>query len=392
VRVAGAWLARGATQAVAGMLTAAGRRALFVGGCVRNSLLGLEVADVDLATDALPEEVMARARAAGFHPVPTGIAHGTVTVVAHGIPHEVTTFRRDVSTDGRRAVVAFTTEVALDAARRDFTMNALYATPAGALVDPLGGLADLIARRVRFVGDPAARIAEDHLRILRFFRFHAWYADPAGGICPEGLAACAAGAAGVARLSRERVTGEMRRLLAATDPAPAVAAMAAAGVLAQVLPGATTAALAPLVHLEGQRPPDWRRRILALAPPAAVAAAGLRLARADTRQLETLARAVAGGAGLAEIAWRHGPRLAEDAALLRTAAAGGALAPGWEAEVAAGAAAVFPLGPADLAPAYAGPALGAALRAAERAWIDSGFRRSRADLLASLPAAAPGPG
>ena len=177
--------------------------------------------------------------------MPTGLAHGTVTVVAGGRPFEVTTFRRDVETFGRRAVVAFSTDLRDDAARRDFTMNALYVRPDGTVVDPLGGLPDLRAGRVRFVGDGAARIAEDYLRILRFFRFHAWYGDPAAGLDPDGLAACAALQDGLARLSRERVGAEVTKLLAAPDPAPAVGPMAAAGILARVLPGADAAALAP---------------------------------------------------------------------------------------------------------------------------------------------------
>ena len=209
---------------------------------------------------------MALAAAAGLAAVPTGIDHGTVTLLSDGQPFEVTTFRRDVETFGRHATVAFSTDIAEDAARRDFTMNALYAEPDGTLVDPLGGLADLRARRVRFVGDPARRIAEDYLRILRFFRIHAWYGDPAGGLDPEGLAACAALQEGLDSLSRERVGAEIAKLLAARDPAPAVAAMAATGILARVLPGADPRALAPLVHLEAGAglAPRWQRRLAAL--------------------------------------------------------------------------------------------------------------------------------
>ena len=182
MRVDGDWRRRAATQAVCAALAGGGHRALFVGGAVRNAILGLPVVDVDIATDAPPGAVIALVTAAGLRAVPTGLAHGTVTVVAEGLPHEVTTFRRDVRTDGRHAVVAFTDDLAADAARRDFTMNALYATPGGEVIDPLGALPDLTARRVRFVGDPAARIAEDHLRILRFFRFHARYGDPGAGM------------------------------------------------------------------------------------------------------------------------------------------------------------------------------------------------------------------
>ena len=238
MQISGDWLTNPATQAVCAALTGAGAQALFVGGCVRNALLGLPVADIDIATDAPPDRVITLCNAAGLRVVPTGIEHGTVTVLSGDIAHEVTTFRRDVTTDGRRATVAFATDITTDAARRDFTMNALYARPNGTVVDPLGGLPDLLARRVIFVGDATARIREDYLRILRFFRFHAWYADPNAGIDAEGLAACAALADGLRQLSRERVSAEMIKLLGAPDPAPAVAAMAQAGILARILPGA----------------------------------------------------------------------------------------------------------------------------------------------------------
>ena len=226
MRVSGAWLSDARTQQVLGLLADDGHTACAVGGCVRNALLGAPVTDVDIATSARPDRVMALAEGAALRAVPTGLAHGTVTVVAGGQGFEVTTLRRDVATDGRHARIAFSDRVADDAARRDFTMNALYARADGTVLDPLGGLDDLRARRVRFVGDPDNRIAEDYLRILRFFRFHAQYG--ANGPDAEGLAACAAGADGLARLSAERVTAELRKLLAAPDPAPAVAAMAQA--------------------------------------------------------------------------------------------------------------------------------------------------------------------
>ncbi len=186
-----------------------------------------------------------------------------MTAVVDGTPIEVTTFRADVATDGRRAQVAFTTDMATDAGRRDFTMNALYADAEGTVIDPLGGLPDLHAGRVRFIGRPEDRIAEDYLRILRFFRFHAWYGAPENGIDPDGLAACAGHADGVDRLARERIGWEVRKLLAAPDPAPATAAMASAGVLARCLPGADASTLAPLVHAErlAGAVPDWPTRL-----------------------------------------------------------------------------------------------------------------------------------
>jgi len=384
MRVGGEWLENAGTRAVLGCLAAGGHQALAVGGCVRNAALGQPVADVDIATDAVPDRVTALAEAAGLRVVPTGLAHGTVTVVAHGRPLEVTTFRRDVATDGRHAVVAFSDDIAADAARRDFTINALYADAGGRVIDPLGsGLADLAARRVRFVGDAHARIAEDYLRILRFFRFHAWYADPALGIDAEGLAACAALQDGLDRLSRERVGAELLRLLAAPDPAPGMSAMAQAGILGRLLPGATATALAPLVALEGDAgaPPDPLRRLAALGG-VWDAAEALRLSRADARRLEALRGAVTGTAAPGELGYRLGARAGRDVLLLRAALAGLPLPDGWRTALEAGAAAQFPVTAADLMPHLSGPALGARLRALEDRWIASGFRLTKAQLLA----------
>ncbi len=380
-RIAAGWLSAPRTQAVCGMLTGAGHQAYLVGGCVRNALLERPVADIDIATDARPEAVMTLAEAAGFRPVPTGIEHGTVTVVADGQPFEVTTFRRDVETFGRHAVVAFSGDIAEDAARRDFTMNALYARPDGAVVDPLGGLADLRARRVRFVGEAAERIAEDFLRILRFFRFFAWYGDPANGLDPDGLAACAEAQGGLALLSRERVGAEMSKLLAAPDPAPAVAAMAATGILARVLPGADATALAPLV--DGERTagagPRWQRRLAALGWRPEWAEA-LRLSKADVRLLDGIAAALGEGEPVAAAAYRHGGAVARDAALIRAATLGEPPPPALEAEIARGEAARLPVAAADLD--LSGPALGRALRALENAWIASDFTLDAAALRA----------
>lgn len=368
------WIARDATQAVFAALD--GHQVLAVGGCVRNALLGRPVSDIDLATDATPDQVIALARRAGLRPVPTGIDHGTVTVVSDGLPHEVTTFRRDVETDGRRAVVAFSTRIEEDAARRDFTINALYADRHGRVIDPLGGLADLRAGRLRFVGDPAQRIAEDHLRILRFFRFHAWYADPAGGMDADALAACAAGAEGIDHLSRERIGAEMRKLLSAPDPAPAVAAMAQAGVLARVIPGADPRALAPLIHLEQGLPPRWLRRLAVLGGDTE----GLRLSRAEATALDRLRDAVAEPRP-AVSGYRLGPDAATDATLARAALLDQPLPPDWQAEIARGAAATFPVAAADLMPALQGPDLGTRLRALEDRWIAADFRPTRDQLL-----------
>ena len=378
MKVAGPWIADADAQAVCAVLERAGYRALFVGGCVRNALLGAAVTDYDIATDAVPETVTNLAEKAGLKVVPTGIEHGTVTVISGGVPHEVTTFRRDVETDGRRAVVAFSTDVAEDAARRDFTMNALYAPASGELIDPLGGLPDLQARRVRFVGDAEQRIAEDYLRILRFFRFHAWYGDPAGGIDADGLAACAALSAGIETLSRERVGAEVKKLLSAPDPAPSVASMARAGVLAAVLAGAEDRALPVLVHLEGGRVPRWQARLGALG--LVDWSEGLRLSRAEAREMAGLREAVAEGWSPAVCGWKLGAALGADAVLVRAALSEQALPVGWEAEVARGAATVFPVRAADL-PDLSGAGLGAQLKALEKRWLAADLRASRDELL-----------
>jgi poly(A) polymerase len=220
--------------------------ARFVGGCVRDALAGHDAHDIDLATPLLPEEVLHRLEAAGIKAVPTGIAHGTVTAVSSGVSVEITTLRRDVATDGRHAIVDYTDDWQADAARRDFTINALYADPAtGAVFDWFGGVSDLKAHVVRFIGDPQQRIAEDHLRILRFFRFHARF----GGERPEAhsLSACAARANDLMALSRERVADELLKILALPDPGPIISVMIANGIFAPVLPEIVDAA--PLVRL-----------------------------------------------------------------------------------------------------------------------------------------------
>ncbi|WP_347311756.1 CCA tRNA nucleotidyltransferase [Defluviimonas sp. SAOS-178_SWC] len=379
MKIEGEWIEAEGVQQVLHLLTDAGHQGLLVGGCVRNALLHQPVADIDIATDAVPERVIALAKAAGLKVVPTGIEHGTVTIVVFGEPHEVTTFRRDVETHGRHATVAFSTRVEEDAARRDFTMNALYADAGGQVVDPLGGLPDLEARRVRFVGDACARIREDYLRILRFFRFHAWYGDPDAGMDAEALAACADNSAGTETLSRERIGHEMRRLLAAQDPAPSVAAMRATGVLGHVLPGADPRALAPLVHLEPPYAPDWLRRLAALGGPDPTDS--LRLSRDEARKLAVLADGVGSMSGAGELAYRHGAELGRDILLLRAAVLEMPMPADWESAIARGAVAEFPLKAADLMPGLSGAELGARLKDLEARWVGSGFELSREQLL-----------
>ena len=372
------WLHHPAPRAVMAMLQGAGHRALYVGGTVRNALYGLAPGDIDISTDARPERVMELAAEAGLKAVPTGIDHGTITVVADREGIEVTTFRRDVETDGRRAVVAFADTIEEDAMRRDFTMNALYADVGGEVIDPLGGLPDLEAHRVRFVGDAEARIREDYLRILRFFRFHAWYGDDAAGLDADGLAACAENAGGIETLSRERIGAELKKLLAAPDPAPSVAAMAQAGILARALPGSDHRALAPLIHMETGAP-DPILRLAALGGENVATA--LRLSRDEAKRLSALREGAESGQGAAELGYRMGADLAVGAVLLRAASAGVPPDPDVTLAAQRGAAAKFPVKPADLMPGLQGPELGARLKELEAKWIASGFTLGKDALL-----------
>ncbi len=382
MKVTGAWLTDPRTQQVCAVLTDAGHRALFVGGCVRNALLGAPVGDIDLSTDALPETVSDLAANAGLKVVPTGIEHGTVTVVADGLAHEITTFRRDVETDGRRAVVAFTDRIEEDALRRDLTINALYADARGNVVDPLGGLPDLVARRIRFIEDPQARIREDYLRILRFFRFFAWYGDPAGGLDPEGLAACAALGEGLETLPKERIGAELLKLLAAPNPAPAAAALQATGGLMRILPGADTHNLPILVAMEPalDAAPDPIRRLAVLG--GSDHADLLRLSKKQAARLDRLRQAASGTTGPAELGYRLGEDEARDAILLRAAILETPPKPSVIDEIAQGAAAVFPVRAADLGPSYQGAAIGRRLAELESIWIGSDFTLTRDALLA----------
>ena len=347
----------------------------YVGGAVRDELLELPVNDIDLATRIRPEEVVERLEAAGIKVVPTGIEHGTVTAVSDGQPVEVTSLRRDVSTDGRRATVAFTDDWQEDAARRDFTINALSADPrTGAIFDYFGGLDDIRARRVRFIGDPEARIAEDHLRILRFFRFHARFGsrDPD----PGALDACTDRANDLMALSRERIADELLKLLGLPDPAPTVRVMLDRAILKPVLPEIEPAALAALKRViaaerEADIEPDALRRLSALLPPEPLGAekiavrlklsnkARKRIACAAARDLGSNPRA---------LAYRVGTQCAVDRLLL-------AGEPGAAAAVAAWRLPKLPIGGGKLIARGVpeGPAVARTLRRIENHWVEAGF-------------------
>ncbi len=381
MKVEGDWIAAAATQAVCSALTDQGYQALFVGGCVRNALLKTAVSDIDIATDATPEMVLASAKNAQLKAVPTGIDHGTITVISAGIAHEITTFRSDTETDGRHAKVRFSTNVSEDAARRDFTMNAIYARPDGTVIDPLGGMTDLVHQHVRFIGDPHARIQEDYLRSLRFFRFTAWYGDPALGIDADGLAAVAENIDGLKRLSRERLGSELKKLMAAKDPAQAVAAMRASGVLQAVLSGADDRGLGPLVHYEHMHniPPNPICRLSAIAGDEN--APQLRLSKAEMKRWTLLRREVETMKSPSHLGYLYGADTARDVLLLRAALLELPLDKAALEDTKKGEKAQFPIKSLDLLP-LEGRALGAKLKELEARWIASEFTLSRDELLA----------
>lgn len=375
------WLQDEDAQRVCRVVQDGGHRIYFVGGCVRDALLGLPDSDVDLSTDATPETVMALAKAAGVKAVPTGIDHGTVTLVSGGKPFEITTFRRDVKTDGRRAVVAFSTDITEDARRRDFTMNALYATPDGQVLDPLGGLPDLRAKRLRFIEDAGQRIREDYLRTLRYFRFMAWYGDPEVGPEPDALDAIASNLDGLETLSAERVGQEFKKLLRAPDPAPALALMRQTGVLPVLLPGSDDRWISTLVHFEQalELAPDWLVRLAALGGEGV--AGRLRLSRVEAKRLALFQEQGFAGLPLSELAYRHGVEAARGAALLRACLAEELPESAVLETITRAASARFPVSAKDLMPKFKGPELGYEIARLEQIWIASDFSLSRAELL-----------
>lgn len=390
------WLGHEGVARLLALLNSDGEEARIVGGAVRNALLGLPVGEIDMATTALPQDVVRRVEAAGGKAVPTGIAHGTVTAIVDCRAFEVTTLREDVETFGRKARVAFGRDWRKDAERRDFTINALSLSPDGRVHDYVAGLDDLAARRVRFIGEPQQRIAEDYLRILRFFRFHANFAD--GAPDPDGLQACIRARAGLEMLSRERVRMEMLKLLLAPRATATLAVMAESGILGMVLGGvAFLASFENMVKIEAAlgNNADAVRRLGALGvwveEDAERLTERLRLANAESDRLLAL-----------EAWWRIAPTDGEHTARtllyrlgrqsftdrVSTAwarSAAGAADPDWQALAdlpRRWTAPSFPLKAADFTSRglSAGPALGTALRAAEAAWIAADFPSDNAAL------------
>ncbi|RWE69996.1 CCA tRNA nucleotidyltransferase [Mesorhizobium sp.] len=401
------WLGEKHLQRLLAALADGGEEARVAGGAVRNALIGQPVADVDIATTTVPDETIRRAEAAGFKAVPTGIEHGTITIVAGGKPFEVTTLRADIETDGRRAKVSFGRDWKADAERRDFTINALYAEADGTIVDLVGGVADIEARRLRFIGDPEARIREDYLRILRFFRFFAWYGD--GRPDAEGLKACARLKEGLGQLSVERVWSELKKLLSAPDPSRALLWMRQASVLTSVLPESEKwgiDAIHALTRAEKDLgwTPDPLLRLEAIVPPDAARlkalAERLRFSVSDAGRLRQWALTVpvdpkTTEAELAKRLYRGDHQGLVDRLRLSLASARRRAVEDNDALLEAGGFSRllafagkwkkpdFPLKGADLTTlgASPGPKLGATLKNLENEWVESGFALDRGALL-----------
>ena len=401
------WLHDLHLQKLLAVLKEGGEEARVAGGAVRNALMSQPVADVDIATTTVPGETIRRAEAAGFKTAPTGAEHGTITVISGGKPYEVTTLRADVETDGRRAKVIFGRDWKLDAERRDFTINALYAEADGRIVDLVGGIADIEARRLRFIGDAEARIREDYLRILRFFRFFAWYGD--GRPDAEGLKACARLKDGLGQLSAERVWSELKKLLSAPDPSRALLWMRQAGVLSAVLPESEKWGIDAIHGLVRSGTDlgwaaDPMLRLEAMVPPDAVRmktlGERLRLSKEEADRLRHWALTIAPEAKATETelakklyygdrgGYLDRIRLALAAARTRAVEDNQAMMEAggfsrllnftlkWEKPV-------FPVKGADLTDlgATPGPKLGATLKNLEREWVESGFSLERGVLM-----------
>jgi len=398
------WLREGALARLLAVLDRDGEEARVVGGAVRNALMGEPPGDVDIATTALPDGVIRRAEAAGFKAVPTGIEHGTVTVVVESRPYEVTTLRQDVETFGRKAKVAFGRDWKADAERRDFTINALSVSPDGTVHDYVGGLADIEARRVRFIGEAAARIAEDYLRILRFFRFHAAYGH--GALDPDGLHACIVARAGLEQLSRERVRMELVKLLMTRHAVPVLAVMTESGILGPVLGGVPQlASLSNMIKVEAAigASADAARRLGALGVLVVEDAERLwqrlRLTNVEHERLRAMGdrwwrvSPTMGEAAARALLYRLGPQHFVDRVLLAWTHAWTADATDSDWRTLATlpqrfVAPAFPLRAADFLERGVpkGPQLGAALRAAEEAWIAADFPADAAALKAIVDA------
>ncbi len=393
MKITAAWLTDAPVKRVMECFASAGFPAYFVGGCVRNALLGLPVTDIDIATPATPDEVMELGRASHIKTLPTGIKHGTVSWILDRQIFQITTYRRDIKTDGRHAQVAFSECMKTDAARRDFTMNALYADAAGTVFDPISGLDDLRCGRVRFIGDAGLRIAEDGLRILRFFRMSALYgADGGNELDAAGLVACGTHGAALARLSQERISTEFRLLLSAPNPTPAILAMEGAGLLTRIITGCRADFITRFIDLEtavGARA-DWIFRLAILGGQGvAEGESCLRLSNVEKKSYTGVllaGKALNSGMKSSALGYYHGGEIARAAVMYQAVQLGQNLDKAVLEQIDFGANQQnkYPIKAADLMAFAEGRELGDLLKKGERIWVQSNFTKTKEAVLLEI--------
>ncbi len=393
IKITAEWLTDASVKRVMECFANAGFPAYFVGGCVRNALLGLPVTDIDIATPATPDEVMELGRASHIKTLPTGIKHGTVSWILDKQIFQITTYRRDIKTDGRHAQVAFSDCMKTDASRRDFTMNALYADAAGTVFDPISGLDDLLCGRVRFIGDAEQRIAEDGLRILRFFRMSALYgADGGDKLDAAGLAACGTHGAALVRLSQERISTEFRLLLSAPNPAPAILAMEDAGLLTRIITGCCADFITRFIDLEtavGARA-DWIFRLAILGGQGVVEGeSALRLSNVEKKSYTGVllaGKALDSGIKSSALGYYHGAEIARAAVMYRAVQLGQDLDKTVLEQIDFGANQQnkYPIKAVDLMDFAQGRELGDLLKKGERIWVQSNFTKTKVAVLLEI--------
>ncbi len=397
IKISPAWLTDASVKRVMACFANAGIPAYFVGGCVRNALLDLPVTDIDIATPATPDEVMELGRASHIKTLPTGIKHGTVSWILDKQIFQITTYRRDIKTDGRHAQVAFSDCMKTDAGRRDFTMNALYADAAGTVFDPISGLDDLRCGRVRFIGDAGKRIAEDGLRILRFFRMSALYgaeygADGGDKLDAVGLTACGTHGAALVRLSQERISTEFRLLLSAPNPAPAILAMENAGLLTRIITGCRGDFITRFIDLEtavGARA-DWIFRLAILGGQGvAEGESCLRLSNVEKKSYTGVllaGKALDSGMKSSALGYYHGAEIARAAVMYRAVQRGQDLDKTVLEQIDFGANQQnkYPIKAADLMAFAEGRELGDLLKKGERIWVQSNFTKTKEAVLLGI--------
>ena len=397
IKITADWLTDASVKRVMECFANAGIPAYFVGGCVRNALLDLPVTDIDIATPATPDQVMELGRASDIKTLPTGIKHGTVSWILDGILDrqifQITTYRRDIKTDGRHAQVAFSECMKTDAGRRDFTMNALYADAAGTVFDPISGLDDLRRGRVRFIGDAGMRIAEDGLRILRFFRMSALYgADGGNELDAAGLAACGANGAALARLSQERISTEFRLLLSAPNPAPAILAMEDAGLLTRIITGCRADFIMRFIDLETAigAQVNWIFRLAILGGQGvAEGESCLRLSNVEKKSYTGVlmaGKALDSGIKNSALGYYHGAEIARAAVMYRAVQLGQDLDKAVLEQIDFGANQQnkYPIKAVDLMDFAEGRELGDLLKKGERIWVQSDFTKTKEAVLLEI--------